>query len=207
VEDSTAHPRLCQVATTDQAHSPGLRAEPQPIYNARVEGDHCWRVGPQGLLVHNPPVNPSIKEDPAQSSATSYRGEDCLDPRFFIEGSVRSGGILSFLVVAELRDGTRSPSGIRGQDFFDAMLDHFIAQGTTVSIIEAEWQASNPDWRTNLDAFNKALQAGDDEKVAATKTPTGVYATRRGYVNVDPQRLNPPGQKGTYTDVLIHFRT
>ncbi len=84
------------------------------------------------------------------------------------------------------------------------MLDHFIAMGTTVCIIEAEWQATNPDWRTSLDAFNIALQAGDDEKVAATKTPTGVYATRRGYTNVEPKRTI--GQKGSFTDVLIHFK-
>jgi hypothetical protein len=152
------------------------------------------------------PANPNIKEDPAQCTATGYRGEDCRDARFFIEGSVRSGGILRFLVVAELSDGTRSPSGIRGKDFFNTMLDHFTAMGTTVNVIEAEWLAGNPDWMTNLVAFNTALQAGDDEKVAATKTPTGVNATRRGYTNVDPLRLNPPGQKGNYTDVLIHFK-
>jgi hypothetical protein len=29
------------------------RREPQPVYNIEVEGDHCYRVGQQGLLVHN----------------------------------------------------------------------------------------------------------------------------------------------------------
>jgi hypothetical protein len=174
------------------------------VYNIEADADHGVQVGERKLLVPDMSANPIIKEDPAQSTSNTYRGEDYLDSRFFIEGSVRSGGVLSFLVVAKLRDGTRSPSGLRGKDFFNAMLDHFAAMGTTVNIIEAEWQATNPDWRTNLDAFNKALQAGDEEKVAATKTPTGVYATRRGYANVDPMRTI--GQKGFYTDVLIHFK-
>jgi hypothetical protein len=30
-----------------------LRAEPEPVYNIEVDGDHCYRVGRQGLLVHN----------------------------------------------------------------------------------------------------------------------------------------------------------
>jgi hypothetical protein len=30
-----------------------LRPEPEPVYNIEVEGDHCYRVGEQGLLVHN----------------------------------------------------------------------------------------------------------------------------------------------------------
>jgi hypothetical protein len=30
-----------------------LRDELEPVYNIEVEGDHCYRVGQQGLLVHN----------------------------------------------------------------------------------------------------------------------------------------------------------
>jgi hypothetical protein len=30
-----------------------LRGRPEPVYNIEVEGDHCYRVGQQGLLVHN----------------------------------------------------------------------------------------------------------------------------------------------------------
>src|SRR5262249_27260157 len=29
------------------------RPGPEPVYNIEVEGDHCYRVGEQGLLVHN----------------------------------------------------------------------------------------------------------------------------------------------------------
>src|SRR5262249_11423908 len=32
------------------------RREPEPVYNIEVEGDHCYRVGEQGLLVHNSSV-------------------------------------------------------------------------------------------------------------------------------------------------------
>jgi hypothetical protein len=66
----------------------------------------------------NPSAHPNIRET---KSPTSYRGEDCNDGRFFIEGSLRAGGILSFLVVAELPDGTRG--SMSGSEFFDAMMD------------------------------------------------------------------------------------
>ncbi len=33
--------------------SRALRSEPEPVYNIEVEGDHCYRVGEQGILVHN----------------------------------------------------------------------------------------------------------------------------------------------------------
>src|SRR4051794_33901117 len=38
---------------TPKVESLTLRAEPEPVYNIEVEGDHCYRVGKQGLLVHN----------------------------------------------------------------------------------------------------------------------------------------------------------
>jgi hypothetical protein len=53
----------CELRTGERLHSQGggtprvesltLRAEPEPVYNIEVEGDHCYRVGEQGLLVHN----------------------------------------------------------------------------------------------------------------------------------------------------------
>jgi RHS repeat-associated protein len=34
-----------------------LRPDVEPVYNIEVDGDHCYRVGRQGLLVHNASVN------------------------------------------------------------------------------------------------------------------------------------------------------
>jgi hypothetical protein len=39
--------------STPRVESLTLREEPEPVYNIEVEGDHCYRVGQQGLLVHN----------------------------------------------------------------------------------------------------------------------------------------------------------
>jgi hypothetical protein len=36
-----------------------MRAEPEPVYNLEIEGDHCFRVGEQGLLVHNASAGPT----------------------------------------------------------------------------------------------------------------------------------------------------
>ncbi len=38
---------------TPVVESLGLREVPEAVYNIEVEGDHCYRVGQQGLLVHN----------------------------------------------------------------------------------------------------------------------------------------------------------
>ena len=35
-----------------------LRAEEEPVYNIEVDGDHVYRVGEQGLLVHNASADP-----------------------------------------------------------------------------------------------------------------------------------------------------
>lgn len=68
----------------------------------------------------------ALRVDPNQTSATTYYASDVSDERFFITASVRySAGerILSFIVVAELPDGTRGQ--VRGTEFFNAMIDHF----------------------------------------------------------------------------------
>jgi hypothetical protein len=39
--------------STPMVESLTLREDPEPVYNIEVEGDHCYRVGQQGLLVHN----------------------------------------------------------------------------------------------------------------------------------------------------------
>jgi hypothetical protein len=148
--------------------------------------------------VPNSPANPNIQET---KTPTSYRGEDCNDNRFFIEGSLRPGGIPSFLVVAELLDGTRRT--VSGSEFFDAMMDAFGA--AAVAVIEGAWSTANPDWITNLVAFNGAVLQGDTEAVAAPRTPTGKYATRKGYTKVTVVHALPAGARGRYDDVLVRF--
>ncbi|VTS04834.1 hypothetical protein [Tuwongella immobilis] len=44
----------------------------EPVYNIEVEGDHCYRVGEQGLLVHNSSVPcDQCKDDPAWGLPTT----------------------------------------------------------------------------------------------------------------------------------------
>jgi hypothetical protein len=54
--------------TTPRVVSLTLRAAPEPVYNIEVDGDHCYRVGRQGLLAHN--ASPGC---PIQASFT-HRG-------------------------------------------------------------------------------------------------------------------------------------
>jgi hypothetical protein len=49
------------------------RQEPEPVYNIEVDGDHCYRVGQQGLLVHNA-SEPCCLIDDSQGAHAPYPG-------------------------------------------------------------------------------------------------------------------------------------
>jgi hypothetical protein len=54
VEELRAGERLqAKDGSTPRVLSLALRPETEPVFNIEVEGDHCYRVGQQGLLVHN----------------------------------------------------------------------------------------------------------------------------------------------------------
>lgn len=106
-------------------------------------------------------------------------------------------------MVAELLDGTRGR--VRGSEFFTAMMDHF--GNDAVDVIEGQWEAANADWGTNLKVFNAIMGSSAATEVeAATRVPTGIYATRRGFTNVTVVRALPLGARGNYTEVVIEFR-
>jgi hypothetical protein len=147
-----------------------------------------------------------LQVDPNQTGPRAFFASDATDSRFFIEASLRTRGaetILSFIVVAELLDGTRGQ--VRGSEFFTAMMNHF--GDAAVDVIEGQWETTNSAWTTNLKAFNKATATtNDSEESAATQVPTGIYATRRGYTKVTVVKALPPGARGNYTEVLVEFR-
>jgi hypothetical protein len=144
--------------------------------------------------------------DPGRTGPDSFFASDATDARFFIEGSVRAVGgerVLSFIVVARLPDGNRGR--VCGREFFAAMMAHFGPAG--VDVIEGQWETTNPDWTTNLDAFNRVTgSTSEPEAVAAGRVPTGRYAAGAGYTNVTVVTANPPGARGRYTEVLVRFR-
>ena len=151
-------------------------------------------------------MNPNLRVDPNQSGPSTYYASDSTDARFRIEACVRTEmgeRILSFIVVAQLRDGTRGR--VRGIEFFTAMMDHF--GNAAVDVIEGQWETTNPDWTTNLEAFNRITGSTNaTEAVAATQVPTGIYAIRRGYTKVNVVTANPAGARGNYIEVLVRFR-
>ncbi len=150
--------------------------------------------------------NPALIVDPTRTDARGLYAADAADPRFYIEAGLRSEGgeqVLSFVVVAELLDGTRG--AIRGSEFFTAMMDHF--GDAAVDVIEGQWEDNNPNWSSNLDEFNRITGlTGIPEEVAATMVPTGIYATRRGFTRVNVVSLRPRRARGNYSNVLVQFR-
>jgi hypothetical protein len=153
-----------------------------------------------------PAPNPHLRVDPGQTGPRAFFAADGTDPRFHIEAALRvSGGenVLGFIVVAELPDGTRGR--VRGHEFFAAMMDHF--GNDAVDVIEGQWEDLNPAWTTNLTVFNRILGTLSVTLAdAAARTPTGVYATRRGFQRVSIERAEPTYARGYYTTVLVQFR-
>lgn len=153
-----------------------------------------------------PAPNPDLQIDSNQCGPRSFFELDATDPRFHIEASLRVVGnenVLSFIVVAELFDGSRGR--VRGSQFFTAMMDHF--GNDAVDVIEGQWEDLNPAWVTNLKVFNKVLGTTSVTLPdAATRTPTGIYATRRGYTDVSVVRAEPKWARGNYAAVLVEFR-
>jgi hypothetical protein len=65
---------------TPRVVSVTLRPKPEPVFNIEVEGDHCYRVGEQGLLVHNSsaPPNPcpsTTTYTPRATTTVTYAGQ------------------------------------------------------------------------------------------------------------------------------------
>jgi hypothetical protein len=150
--------------------------------------------------------NPNLQVDPSRTDPNTYYASDRTDPRIHIEASIRSAGgeqTLSFIVVTQLRDGTRGQ--VKGSEFFNAMMDHF--GNAAVDVIEGQWETTNPEWTTNLEAFNRLTGSSNvTEAVAASQVPTGIYAIRRGYSKVTIVTANPVGARGKYTEVVVQFR-
>jgi hypothetical protein len=169
--------------------------------------------------VHTAPMNPNIRERTTTNNATGYYADDCTDPDFFIEGSVtmRKGElVLTFIVLAAKSGpgGTTIRGKVKGSEFFEAMWTHFIASGTTIDVIQAEWTdrplSITATFTTNLDAFNKAVLVYPTLEAAALHgTVTGNYSKKKNYTKVTIVSVDPPssaGQKGPFKDAIVQFR-
>ena len=153
-----------------------------------------------------PSPNPNLSVDHTSTNPRAFFAADATDSRFFIEAALRTSGsetVLSFIVVAELPDGTRGR--VRGGEFFNTMMNHF--GNDAVDVIEGQWETTNAGWATNLNVFNSITGTTTaTEEVAAAQVPTGKYAAQRGYARVTVVKALPPAARGSYTEVLVEFR-
>ncbi len=79
-----------------------LREQGEPVYNIEVEGDHCYRVGQQGLLVHNAsapqvcnPAAGSVVYDPVKTVTFMDAGGNA------VSGDVGTG-VIAYLTPANV---------------------------------------------------------------------------------------------------------
>ena len=128
--------RLKTLAGTTGVESRTKRQEPETVYNIEVEGDHVYRVGESGVLVHN--NSPSCQQyiqtlqTQAASSGSSvdatFQRDECGRTEYKIEGggeSIWADGIEEngcvVLDCKAVRDPNNSPQLGTATQFFENM--------------------------------------------------------------------------------------
>ena len=117
-------------------------------------------------------------------------------------------GMPVFSIVAKILS-TGEQCGIpnAAEALFDAMIAHFAATGGHPTGIRGIWESRDPERTTNLNRFNAALLAGDDEEAAAGMTFTGRMAAKHGYARIAIGHTGPPnGVPGRCTLATAYFR-
>lgn len=127
-----------------------LRPRPEPVYNLEVEGDHCYRVGQQGLLLHNAPSgpNPVPKAEGEREVAAHYRAFGVHTAQNVAYAEINVGAYHDELVGVS---GSGSPSGIlptptsRLFDTFDTPPGFYRGNDAEVKLREAIAKAIEPN--------------------------------------------------------------
>jgi hypothetical protein len=177
----------------------GLWIRTALVYNFQLEGDHCYRVEQQGLLVHHMSLPQGMVQTSNPNNKNHFRAEEGGNPDFFIDGSLKAGTV-SFMVIAEI-NGKRGV--FKGYEFFDAMLDYFGIQ--RVKKISAQWSDARREYRTNLDIFNNETKGGATKDIAAFATHTGRWSRNRGFTIILSIDTTPDDFPGGYEQVLVEF--
>jgi hypothetical protein len=159
------------------------REKEEPVYNIEVDGDHCYRVGECGLLVHNasagdPKVvqietaHPGIKVDLPATVGDVFRAVDCARPNdFFIRAELMPRGVLTFSVVTVRTASDRST--IRATEFFAAAMEWFGAgsvQEIHLRWIEVGAAPGGLMLDTNFQVFLTNFDPTTDNRDAAART-------------------------------------
>jgi hypothetical protein len=114
-----------------------------------------------------------------------------LKTRNFIWAELNVLGVVVFWIENLPRDGTGCP----GWWMFDQMMAHFAPR---VVAIKGSWTFGD-----NLETVNVLTGSGVPIEIAATRGPTGRYASAHGYSRVT--LLSSVGVHGAYTHVSVLF--
>jgi hypothetical protein len=198
---------LAKDGSTPRVLSLALRAEPEPVYNIEVEGDHCYRVGQQGLLVHNASVGPipppaTVTDGsccPEITIATSsvFELKNSKKAMNFIHGELDSGELVFDV---QNKPKNTPQDGCPGKWMFEQMWGHF--GSGNISVLLGFWIGSDSD---NLRDFNSHVSAGKTKEQAAWLTWTGMRATEKGFKNVHIDSTDPKTGTGPFVAVQVRF--
>ncbi len=191
---------------------PNLNGSCRPVLTHQRQAGILVRVSqyarfssdsPNGVRVPNSPWI----ADPSGTTATTFHAFDATDRRFFVRARIDTyTDHLTFRIATRI-PSTGEKSAVAPDELFDAMMTHFGRQvGGYPAAIRGIWDRSDPDFATNLDRFNAALAAGDDEPTAAMKTFTGRMAARYNYTTVVFGVTDPPTGP-PYSKANVYFKT
>jgi len=130
----------------------------EPVYNIEVDGDHCYRVGQQGLLVHNQSASPAwcISNNPG------YRSTPVREATLFLRRQLNRG-FIDNAPAAQLT-ATTLPI-IRSVDaVLSVMAGHGVGGGVPDLFADAQYHIVGYDpaasERERRDTFHMAFAAG-----------------------------------------------
>ncbi len=118
----------------------------EPVYNIEVDGDHVYRVGKSGVLVHNmstpnppcPPANrsecePEFAMPPTSSSYWLRNKKRPLDN--YIDATITAMGYFHY----DVRNDPDNGRGCPGTWLFEQAWMHFTQNNVTIHGIRGDW--------------------------------------------------------------------
>lgn len=181
---------------TTTVESYTLRDKPEPTFNMEVEGDHVYRVGEQGILVHNASVHYS-KHD-AKDDDKTRRDKNSCNVEMYLDSTGVSGSILHIASGPNVYPGAMSEdienkSGdiallVKEGESLGLFLPMGRAFAKALAINPRNKNHANRDLKWVFDAAKQALQTGGTLVFAAgtvNDMPTGADTLKWVMENLD----------------------
>jgi hypothetical protein len=178
-----------------------LRPDPEPVYNLEVEGDHCYRVGSLGLLVHNASANPvcdapnnpwmEVEHDPPTAKKVKGKERNNADAQVdaYKAYANSQGGSQGVLVIATV-DGRKITLGSGRKGMRHIIERHIALYYQGISPADTTLFPKGTTWQKVVDWVKEAVKALGSTIPTDGPTPSVVLGNGMAVtMNMDNNRV------------------